>query len=631
MTPQSFSPQSTLTQSPLTQMSSNGRRLPMIPSTMGPRASIHSRSISETMPVNSSPLKTQPFKATTLLRKPSPKQKIPAVQEVIEGHTVSADKSPSVGSIDMTGIGSGIRKSMDMPRTPDAQYATDGRPNASPSLEYDPYQNVGSPSPPAPMGPRDRRTSSDAKRGSLFPLQISDAPRVGEGAFENRAASRPPSVQPSSTPFAPSLQIQVHAASPVATQGQGFSGHGISRSNSNRYSPKDTPTNETPRIPTPPLLSPGVFRDSAFSSSTDGRQSYEIPVAWTGRDPEILPNNGRGSYSDRKRSSSSGTEDRHNHSQSGSAPPTRPDYDRNSTGPLPPGAWSAPRQDKRDTSHSHSRSYSLPSPIEEKPSLEQAELAAGFSNHPLSLASDPTLSVSDQPQGTVRSMSPEHVYPDSTRKSEAAVIGILPKATPATTTTSTHNLKVKRDKGKAPPIAVRKETSASTAGWVMVNVEGAGKGASSGKSGSRSPNRGSGGSRPKARTRSSSDSRIPSSSSSARDRSPKPQEPPAQSSMSAAAKAIVIIDAVGAKEEEKNNSAVAGFKRMFNRARGVPDSVSPSPEPSRPPTTRRRTPPDGGITKTKPLEVEEREESLGRGRLRGTPPTSRSRKRMSVN
>ena len=39
------------------------------------------------------------------------------------------------------------------------------------------------------------------------------------------------------------------------------------------------------------------------------------------------------------------------------------------------------------------------------------------------------------------------------------------------------------------------------------------------------------------------------------------------SSMSAAAKAIVIIDAVGAKEKEQEKSSNSGFKKIFSKNR----------------------------------------------------------------
>ncbi|CAL1696019.1 unnamed protein product [Somion occarium] len=526
---------------------------------IGNGVTYHTRSVSDTTPMLSSPLKHSAFsfgKATGLLRRTTGKNTIPAAPVPEYPNSISSpEQSPrvapsSVGSCDMTGVGTGIRQSMmDFQRTPDVFYTADGRQNGTlPQQEHNPFSMAFDS--PYPVFPR--RTSNESKHhSSSGPLDAS-RPR---GLSESKSSPSPPadvSSRNTPTPQTPS---------PGRANGEPQQHVHVNEA-------LKSPPTDAPRIPTPPLLASGVFRDSAFTSFTQ-RQSHEVPITWTGRDPE--------------RTDKMIPQMEHERSTSGA---------RN---------LSQRESDKDDVAHAM-----FPPTIREQPSQELDELAGAFA---MSLNGEPS---PDKQKGYVPSMSPKPVHPsgEALRKSEVAALGTLPQHDPKSRPSPP------RDRKEKKPARERLDS-----GWVMVNVEGSEK--SKGKGKQSSPDRGRSKSptsngRPAPHTRSSSDSKVPSS----RSRTPKTTGGNAPATMSAAAKAIVMIDAMDAKHEKAKTRS--GFGRLLGRTKGPKDEGG-TPSPPRSGTPGKRTP-DATLSKSKSLEVEEVKWK------KKDVPTTRSRdKRVSID
>ena len=486
----------------------------------------------------------------------------------------SLSNPSSIGSVDMTGIGTRrMRRSIDIQRTPDVFYTADGRPKANGHNPYFPPINTNM-EPHHTTFPRghDRSGSHNSKDESRQSLRPS---------YMSRSSTLPLATRQSTSSLTPGIQI--HAPSPISASGSKGSnrllpGHGDSsllgpRPRDEKHKDRKV---ETSRTPTPPLLTPGTFRDSAFSSAT-GFRSQEIPIAWVGRGPEPS----------RARRDDPGA-DAHGalHSGAGRTDTMEP----HSTGQQPQAnTW--PRDEKHDVGY---KAFPIST--------------TATTTHP----SQPTEGIARQ--GTVRTMSPEHMKPHE-RKSEAAAVGMLDP--------HTHHYQHPKSSssGASPPPkapgAARRDTAMS--GWVMVNVAPSDPKA---KPGSPSPPPST--TRPGVRQRrSNSDSRILEG--------PKSRSPvgnaPAPATMSAAAKTIAIIDAVEAKEQGRS-PAPSKLQRIFHRAKGSDGDAAKSG------SVRQRTP-DGGAPKRQSLDVGTREDRLAvkeRMKTRATPTHSRpSNKRLSID
>lgn len=630
--------------SPLFQSETMGplgaRKLPVPPgpSPLG-NGHTHIRSASDSTPFLSFKPITFGKGSSTLLRKP-PKTQVQGPVGYVSEYpldqslfptSVSPDKSPSVGSVDMTGVGTGLtvlRRSIDTPqRTPDVFYTPAARATGyGPQVDRSmfPIMSQSSPYPIFVATERDRRASSDG-RPTTSPQ---DPLRIRARSSESRPPHRISSLfstsgqtpQASTTLTPESSQVQTS----MKRQASGQEGNPPSSdiphhpqregegSHHQEKSAEVKPQEAAPRIPTPPLLPAGVFRDSAFSTSTVLRQSYDIPVHWTGKNPE--PTSGsrvQNGHAERE-------EERRGQPHS-----NRHEHDRSTAGPSLPGGWtSTSREDRNDVS------TMFPPTIREQPSQEHED--GGF------WGSGPDVTLNRQ-EGSVPSRSPEHVHPHlhGVRKSEAASVGVVlggkhphPKGS-KNSGPPKHDGEKEKEKEKArPPLAsTRKDSVAS--GWVMVNVEGHGKskeskGAGAGSSaGASSPNgttqktgksKKSAGPQQIDHVKSASDSRVPV-------RGQHPQDGgAAPSSMSAAAKAIVMIDARGAKEHKEHHGVGSGLKRLLSRGKGAANGHgAPNGESKGAPSRR-----NADVADSKKGELAVTSETKKKG------PTKRREKRMDV-
>lgn len=546
----------------------------------------------------------------------------PSAQKMVR----SLSNPSSVGSVDMTGVG---RRSMSVsPRSPDVFYVADGRQNVL-SQEYNPFQASLKPDSQPPHAafikvttPTDRRASMDNK-----------SPYA-----EHRPSMLRPSVRRSSTlpgletrqPSGSSIpRLQAHAPSPISAKPSGSSDRTAGRDEETpraarraaKAPPQELRLNDRNRTPTPPLLTPGTFRDSAFSWATGKTQDAST---WLGRDPELLgdrslnvsrerdaaaaADTSGSSHGSHRNGNGSGTNIKqsqphagaHSHSSSGAVPGSRPDVDRVSTGPVPPGGWvSTPREDRNDVSQ-----YKMfPPTIREQPSQEGSEHTPAMSTSPKQMGKP-----SSRGKERERTIPEERINVHERHPDGAA-------GEAGSSKMSTGILAPK-------PQTARRDTAMS--GWVMVNVEGSGAAShdrASRKSSSQSP---PGSSIPAVRRRrSNSDSGLLRPQA---NKSSSPNPPPA-AAMSAAVKSIAMIDAVEAKKEEAEKSnAPSGLRRMWHRARGSePDATTKAA------TLKRRTP----VEKSPEPEQEDERANLKEklnSKMRGTPPVTKpGRERISLD
>ncbi|KAH9857860.1 hypothetical protein C2E23DRAFT_880556 [Lenzites betulinus] len=608
-------------------------------------------------PFASSPLKHMSLGTGTVskLKKPFPKTDIPSAFKSDASLNDSIKLSSDVGSLDMTGVGTTHRRAASQPHTPDVFYATTPRapPNHAYQQEFNPWNRTPGPTTPtvpmaahfpttAPVVRQHSRQQSLTQDDPYLGAYLGDSPydiaRPRTGSLGSsgpipmaspppiraRRASAPlsstvtPSLQPLQMP--PSAGTPVHDFFTMNDQAQRGS-HGSVRVERGKDFLSDIP-----RIPTPPLLGGGAFRDSAFSSST-GWRTTDVPITWTGKDPEGMNEKRRTNMSamselaeapqpgsspprvlhgPRERRQSGGPRTEH---QSSSRPPsqsaapaaavTNPaqgtqhepgaKLERTSTGPVLPGAWApTPQEEKRQddvvpagstgagapgvgTSTTTTTTANMfPPTIAEQPSQEGDDANAGVAR-----------------KGQVKVHSPEQhrAEGDGARRSEAAWIGntldrnertppngTMPKPHPQATYPYT-NGHPGTPNGLASPATRQQRSSSISEGWVLVNIDGRAKAAG----GLRSPAaNGQGPPRPAPHTRSSSDSRIPTQA-----------HPLAhttagagKSTMSPAAKAIVMVDAIGVKEAEREKAAQGSrLKRFLGRGK----SPTPTPERSPPP------------------------------------------------
>ncbi|TFK40994.1 hypothetical protein BDQ12DRAFT_646659 [Crucibulum laeve] len=346
-------------------------------------------------------------------------------------------------------------------------------------------------------------------------------------------------------------------------------------SNSPRPSPRRTPpTERSPDLVSepiiekereattgsPPLLGAGAFRDSAFSSNSD--MSTEIPIKWTGIAKTLTEQELKPEQEQELRSK-------------------MPHSTRMSSTPMLPGGWQ-------------------PTPIEEKTEEEASpdESAARQKED----VHTPVHEVGSRVE------SPDFREPDvSLRKSEAALVGMI---TSTSTPPSTQGIPQR-------PVGPRKESQTSVGGgqgWVLVNVEGPT---------SPSPTAGPGVQNTTLGTPVISKSPEPISPAVVKGGDLRTTMSNEASTSSPAAKAIVIIDAMEAKDKRTNSrkdptdGSVKGVRRFFSLSRkNSKKTLNPDSRPHE--NGKNRTIPRSGIR--------------DKLRLIGTPEASRKEdKRRSID
>ncbi|KAI0669986.1 hypothetical protein C8Q78DRAFT_976529 [Trametes maxima] len=594
-------------------------------------------------PFMSSPLRQVALSTGGKLKKPFPKAELP--------HAFKSDVSlnelghlPSdVGSVDMTGVGTAHRRAASQPHIPDVLYtanpqATQG---STHQQEFNPWNRSSGPdTPTVPMAAHFPTTPMGRQLSKHHSLSSQDeaylrASLAGDSPYDiARPRTRTGSL--GSNPFVPPIRTR-RASSPLTSPAIG--GPQALQTSPQAGTPAQDPfrvenarashdsvkvergnldLSDVPRIPTPPLLGPGAFRDSAFSSST-GWRSTDVPIAWTGKEPEPADEKRRTAMSgvvdasdahsspprvlhgprERRQSGGQRAETQSSSRPPSSSPPalvpvstpspapaTTPpppqELQRSSGGPALPGAWAPTPQDEKRQDDVVPKAMGAPT----GPSLSTTTTAT-TTMFPPTIKEQPSQEGSDagvERKGQVRVHSPEHhvAQGEGARRSEAAWVGnmdrheqrtppngTMPKPYPQTTQTHAPARPLPTAPNGMPHAQSRQRASSISEGWVLVNIDGRGKGM-------RSPGQ-PGPQRPSPHTRSSSDSRIPTTHALAHTTAGA-----GKSTMSPAAKAIVVVDAIGVKEAEREKAAQGSrFKRLLGR--GKDKSASPTPERSSPP------------------------------------------------
>lgn len=283
----------------------------------------------------------------------------------------------------------------------------------------------------------------------------------------------PPHSGPESSPSPPAVSPHYDAAAeqspspPILTQSTGASG-------------RRTPP-EQPRTPSPPtahsstLLSPGMFRNSAFTTST-GWRSTEIPIHWTGptsgeRDSAVNPRAGHDSGVGMMLGP---------REQTASALLT--------TGPKLPGAWLTPVDERQDDPMaSQTRLATLPAPAGPRlpggPRASHSPPAAsdmgGPPPSPATWQAGPRAQTPEKHRVDARVSSPA-VASGLVRKSEAGVVGLMPAVpTPLRPPLPTPPTAPRSQERISPPPHMHAQTfprEPRTAplpgdGWVLVDVD----------------------------------------------------------------------------------------------------------------------------------------------------------------
>lgn len=618
----------------------------------------HLRATKDTAPATSSPLKPTDSSSgkgqANVLRKSPPRIPMPLAfssdppvpgQSPYLARHVNDQLTDSVGSLDMTGVGSGRGRADSQPRTPNVFYTTTGGDGTPRQEERNPYQNIGTVPPPnpsvptlypiqtGPVGPRARNTSLTAggRESPAGPRPRVPSQTMMSSSTSNRGGTPENVSSPSSSGTAPSASRERKISSPAPASltpfppgALGTPPNGNTPPDENERPKLDIPL-ESVRSVTPPLLPSGVFRDSAFSSTT-GWRSTELPSIWTGREFDIS--------AEIRRIPLAGVEEMSERSEKSVAEEPRWVNERGpkifqvqnaplaehkwfGAGPMPPGAWASTPKDERN--QDDVATNMLPPTIQEHPSQEADDITHSQGQYRQQV---PTV-VRREGNGAVRTTPPAQQSTDdeeAARKSSKVQLETIPQKRPATA---------------RPPAqqrsAPRQERGPS--GWVMVNIEGRQSGSSGqGKGRDDSGSRPRGGprrssmspgrttrSRPLMHQRSSSDTRAPR-----RRRSADRAEMAGISSVSPA-KAIAMMDAVGAREKSASG---LGFMRIFSKSREKAVKVQSSSAVS--PQNGRGQSPREDASKTRAAKYGTDES--GRSGRKATPLATRSHnKRYSLN
>lgn len=563
---------------------------------------------------NSAPTTSSPLKPSTLLahkapgkmlRKASPKVNIPLAYLSDDSATNSpVDNkqhpfSSSMGSVDMTGVGTSRGKGGErLSQSPDVLLMTAGIPPYAHAQNYlygtNPWQNMplthpatspnylaGRASTGFATSPTPENVPASHSSGPSYDLPSSQpqpSPSsqqvLEQGNDDDAASPAPPSQVEGQSPLTRPDSQDYFGNAQLLEQGQSMF--------------KDVPiiTLDIPRTPTPPLLTAGVFRDSAFSSTT----------AYTGRDFEPQ----RGTLAEIKEEEDEGNREREHLQEYFQRKPR----EHAPIGPMFPGAWGPTPKDERR--YDDVVPNMLPPTIQERPSQELDELAHASRNDRAHARPTPSPIYAAHVPSRMGEVGSEA---DSSRSrgNEAGSMTASSNNAPSSTRSGTLGTLASSKR----PGPTRRDTDDS--GWVVVNINAGPRGDQDNKgktrhaqSASPDPARRtrlptsppSTNSRPSAHTRSSSDSRVPRSQGTTKDAG-------AMSSMHPAAKAIVIIDAVGAKEKEHEKSqSGSGFKRLFQRGRDKGQSAQATQAPARPsdPSRRLNRPQGGGVTTKRPAQ-----------------------------
>ncbi|KAI0374253.1 hypothetical protein BV20DRAFT_935857 [Pilatotrama ljubarskyi] len=611
-------------------------------------------------PFASSPLRHMTPSAGSKLKKPFPKTDLPQAFKSDTSLDATGRLPSDVGSVDMTGVGTAHRRAASQPQTPDVLYATG--PQASQGniyqQEFNPWNRTSGPATPtappvaahfptASVAPQhSRHHSMSSQDDPFFRASMSESPydiarpRTGSlgSAPSTPTAAFPMRVRRASSPlastvFSPLQPLQIPSTNtPVQDNVRAEHGQAQRASQGSTKVERANTLSDIPRIPTPPLLGPGAFRDSAFSSST-GWRSTEIPIAWTGKDPEPADEKRRTAMSgvfdpadaqqpnglssspprvlhgprERRQSGGPRTElqaaTSRPSSQSQSTPATAPapaqESELVSPGPQLPGAWAPTPQEEK--AQDDVVAPGVGAPVVGGQNRSSSATTATTTMFPPTIKEQPSQEGDDgaiERKGQVKVHSPEHhrAEGDGARRSEAAWVGHTldrhDRTPPAETMPKPHT-HVFQPQARLPPASAngiaqtnsrQQRSSSISEGWVLVNIDGRGKGVGA----SRGPPR------PTPHTRSSSDSRIPATHNLAQTTAGA-----GKSTMSPAAKAIVMVDAIGVKEAEREKAAQGSrFKRLLGR--GKDKSASPTPTPERGSPSPGAPPQANGTSSAKP-------------------------------
>ncbi|RDX55954.1 hypothetical protein OH76DRAFT_1396302 [Lentinus brumalis] len=556
----------------------------------------------------SSPLKqvtpSHSNSSNSKLRKPFPKAQLPKAFQSDASLTEAGRLSSEVGSVDMTGIGTARRNPGSLPHTPDVFYTTGPvQPGNALQQEFNPWNRpLVMPNVPAnppttqfltvPFGRQhSRHYSMSSTDDPLLRASIQESPYdiARQSSSSNNTRSRRASSPLAGSPV--NLFPQPMRVSSTAETSRSGENGLAARHSADSGRPDVTHYNSSiTRTPTPPLLGPGAFRDSAFSSST-GWRSTEVPIAWTGKEPETMSNGNTQSPLSQfspSRVVPGGPRDRR---ASGGVPPAQtqppPLERRGSSGPVVPGAWTPTPQDEKrlvgdvgsdsdrtpplttSSSTSPHSSSMIPPTIKEQPSQEGDDMQS---------KELPTKVV----QARIQQPEQHQAEGEGARKSEAAWVGnmldkqpptgTMPKASPTTTAKPANGSAAARGNGHAPHAnrPPNRRAHSISEGWVLVNVEGqqkAGPGQQrAGLGGVRAP--------PLKHQRSNS---LPTAHTLAQTTAGA-----GKSTMSPAAKAIVVLDAVGVKEAAKEKAQSGGkLRRLLGRSGDKSSSHTPEPSTSK--------------------------------------------------
>ncbi|KAF7975794.1 hypothetical protein HWV62_8623 [Athelia sp. TMB] len=358
--------------------------------------------------------------------------------------------------------------------------------NAMPARDYVGY----GPQPPSPGGPM----AEAARSRSPTPPNRSEASRTPPQFGNISAPPSPTAVHHS--PQMPSSPSTSYGHPPQGASSSVASHRGLAQQTA--HPDTNAEAARSGGTPTPPLLGPGVFggdlmRDSAFSSTSHGTEtSQEIPIKWTGGLTQEITNTG----SEKSKMA------------------------RMSTGLNLPGAWADSPDEEKTEADTH---------VDQEVDIKSAQ-------------GERTLQ-----EVAARVDSPDFISTgtDSTRKSEAGLIGVMTSAAPLQPPVP--------QRPQSPP---RANNITGNGGWVLVNVEGKPR-----PQGEMQP--------------------VPRSPEMARPLPPSSYRGPLATTLPPAARALVIEDAKGSKLLTKKNKS--GSFTSGHRPTGLKRLLSFSKRDSPPP------------------------------------------------
>lgn len=313
--------------------------------------------------------------------------------------------------------------------------------------------------------------AAGAKTPDVFyassPFFIANAsPNHYHGATESQHSTDAESHHTETT-VTPPLDASGHSMSQESTS-RPISPHHYNRDHDEIDIPNTLLSTDAFRAMPPPdggLLGPHAFRDSAFSStgSSPGHESIDqLPIMWNGKGPPDLEHADNAAVSSDSQHQPSPEEQLH--LQTMSLPKM---VERTSSGPMLPGAWAPTPVEERSPPLEHT------TPRPQSQSLQQDQ---GYTPEGGEKATTPVHEVEHRVQ------SPEFtaLSPDFDRKSEAGLLMMGPpeaEKREEAVVESPAPVAESANRDDLPPIATNDarpspHTSASTKGWVIVDIEG---------------------------------------------------------------------------------------------------------------------------------------------------------------